>query len=127
MHVTKNDIPARIDVPGATARHLAGFGSASGPMAAEYFTLGAGTDIAPLLEGLPGDACQTTHWGYVLGGELVVSYVGGATERCTGGDLFHWPAGHTVRVETDAELILFSPAGPHAEVMDHMLERMQTA
>ena len=30
------------------------------------------------------------------------------TEGCKGGEVFHWPAGHTVRVDEDAELIIFS-------------------
>ena len=60
MRITKNEIPVKIDVPGAVARQLTGFGDASdyGTIAAEYFTLGAGTDIAPLLEGLNDDACH---------------------------------------------------------------------
>ena len=44
-----------VEVPGATARQLSGFGTASGAIGAEYFSLGAGTDIAPLLQGLEGD------------------------------------------------------------------------
>ena len=56
MHVTKNEIPVKIDVPGATARQAEGFGDPSGfgALAGEYLSLGAGTDIAPLLEGTRG-------------------------------------------------------------------------
>jgi ubiquinone/menaquinone biosynthesis C-methylase UbiE len=32
----------------------------------EYFSLGAGADIALLLKGLDGDLCQALHWGYLL-------------------------------------------------------------
>ena len=39
MHLTKNDIPIKIDVPGAVARQQPDFGSASGALGAEYFTL----------------------------------------------------------------------------------------
>lgn len=124
MHITKDQIPAKIDVPGAKARQLPGFGVASGSFGAEYFSLGAGTDIAPLLEGLEGDLCQAPHWGYLIDGEVVVSYADGSHERCTTGDLFHWPAGHSVRVEQDAEVILFSPDDEHALVLDHMLAKM---
>ena len=53
MHVNQHDLPVKIDVPGATARQLPDFGLAEGPLAAEWFTLAAGTDIAPLLVGLP--------------------------------------------------------------------------
>lgn len=127
MRLDKHDIPTKIDVPGATARQLADFGSADGPLGAEYFSLGAGTDIAPLLVGLQDDACQAAHWGYFISGAAVVSYTDGTSERCTGGDVFHWPAGHSVRVEEDAEVILFSPVAAHTAVLDHMLAAMATA
>ena len=126
MRITKNEVPVKIDVPGAVARQLTGFGDASdyGTIAAEYFTLGAGTDIAPLLEGLNDDACHAPHWGYVNSGELVVSYVDGTQETCATNDLFYWPPGHSVRVVEDSEVILFSPQREHLEVMDHMLARL---
>lgn len=127
MHTTKHDIPAKIDVPGAKARALPGFGTAEGAFSAEYFSMGAGLDIAPLLHGLEDDACQAPHWGYVISGTLVVTYTDGSTERCAGGDVFHWPAGHSVRVEDDAEVILFSPTAAHTAVMDHMLDAMASA
>ncbi len=124
MHITKNDIPTRIDAPGAVARHLPDFGVASGALAAEYFTLGAGADLAPLLEGLTDDACQAAHWGYMISGEVVVTYTDGSDEICTSGDVFYWPPGHSVRVNTDADLILFSPQAEHAHVLDHILAKM---
>ena len=124
MRISKHDIPVRIDVPGAVARQTGEFGDASknGPLAAEYFSLGKGTDIAPLLRGLEDDACQSPHWGYVISGQLVVSYTDGTSDTCAGGDLFHWPPGHSVRVEEDAEVVLFSPHVEHLAVKDHMLE-----
>jgi hypothetical protein len=126
VRIAKNDIPTKIDVPGAVARQLGDFGDASkhGPLAAEYFSLGAGTDIAPLLEGLDDDACQAPHWGYVITGHLVVTYTDGSHDDCSGGDVFYWPPGHSVRVAEDADVILFSPHMEHAAVMDHMLHRM---
>ena len=51
MHVNRNDIPKKIDAPGAVARQATGFGdTTAGTLGGEFFTLGAGTDIAPLLE-----------------------------------------------------------------------------
>ncbi len=120
MRLPKSDIPVRLDAPGATARQLPDFGEASGTLGAEYFSLAAGTDIAPLLVGLEDDACQSPHWGYVLNGNVVVSYTDGSTDRCLTGDVFHWPAGHSVRVEEDADLILFSPQLEHGAVIDHL-------
>ena len=126
MRIAKNEIPVKIDVPGAVARQVTGFGDSSGfgALGGEYFSLGAGTDIAPLLKGLEGDACQATHWGYMLSGEVVVTYTNGTDETCSGDDLFYWPPGHSVRVVDDAEVILFSPQVEHTRVMDHMLTQM---
>lgn len=126
MRISKTEIPTQIDVPGATARQVGNFGDASacGSFAAEYFSLGAGTDIAPLLVGLDDDACQAPHWGYVISGNLVVSYTDGTHDTCLTGDVFYWPSGHSVRVVEDAEVILFSPHTEHAAVMDHMRQRM---
>jgi hypothetical protein len=128
MRISKEQIPPKIDVPGAVARVAAGFGDASGlgKMGAEYFSLGAGTDIAPLLKGLKGDCCHAPHWGYVIAGRLVVTYWDGEVETCNANDLFYWRPGHSVRVEADAEVILFSPQVEHGAVLDHMLSAMQS-
>ena len=126
MRIDKNDIPVRINVPGAIARQKNEFGDATGygTISGEYFSLGAGTDIAPLLKGLEGDLCQSPHWGYLMQGEITVSYGDGTQEAIAGGDLFYWPPGHTIRVDKDAEVILFSPQHEHSHVMDHMLQKM---
>jgi hypothetical protein len=126
MRIGKNEVPARIDVPGATARQITDFGDASGygTLAGEYFSLGAGTDIAPLLKGLEGDACHAPHWGFMISGEVVVTFANGDEETCSGDDLFYWPPGHSVRVVQDAEVILFSPQAEHIAVMDHMKAQM---
>jgi hypothetical protein len=129
MHQRKESLPVKIDVPGATARQIGDFGDATGygTIAGEYFSLGAGTDIAPLLEGLDRNSCHAPHWGYMISGSVVVTYADGGDETCTGGDIFYWPPGHSVRVTDDAEVILFSPQTEHVDVMDHMLRRMAQA
>lgn len=126
MHITKNDIPIKIDIPGAKARQKTDFGDAAGydKIGGEYFSLGAGSDIAPLLVGLHDDACHAPHWGFVLSGKVIVRYTDGAEETCSGQDLFHWPAGHSVRVVDDAEVVLFSPQAEHTAVLDHMLTKL---
>jgi hypothetical protein len=119
-------IPIKIDTPNAVARQQMGFGDPSnyGELSGEYFTLNAGTDIAPLLEGLEDDLCQTPHWGYVLKGALTVGYADGTEEVDSGGDLFYWPPGHTVRADEDSEIVMFSPQHEHTEVINHMLAKM---
>lgn len=126
MHIAKQDVPVRIDAPGAVARQQTDFGDAAGygRISGEYFSLGAGTDIAPLLQGLEDDLCQAPHWGYMLQGELTVTYADGSSEVNKGGDLFYWPPGHTVKVGQDAEVVLFSPQHEHSKVIDHMRAKM---
>lgn len=126
MRIQKNDVPVRIDVPGAIARQQTGFGDATGygAISGEYFSLGAGTDIAPLLQGLQDDLCQAPHWGYLLQGQLDVSYADGEQERVSKGDLFYWRPGHTVKAGEDSEVVLFSPQHEHSHVIDHMLKKM---
>ena len=125
MRIAKNDIPVKIDVPGAKARQITNFGDATGygEIGGEYFSLGAGTDISPLLQGLEGDLCQSPHWGYVIEGLLKVSFADGHEETVSATDLFYWPPGHTVRAEKDSEIILFNPQHEHGEVIEHIIDK----
>ncbi len=129
MRVAKEDIPVVLEVPGAVARQLGEFGEMPGvgSMAGEWFSLGSGTDIAPLLEGLEQDTCDSPHWGFVISGGLVLTYVDREEEQVSGGDLFYWPPHHSVRVTDDAEVILFSPHGSHRAVIAHMADKLGVA
>ena len=129
MRIAKQDVPVKFSVPGAVARQQNDFGDARGygKMAGEYFSMAAGTDIAPLLKGLRRDLCESPHWGYLIQGEVTVTYHGGATETIRGGDLFYWPPGHTVKVAQDAELIIFSPQHEHGQVLDHVMAQLGKA
>ena len=126
MRIKKSDVPVKINVPGAVARQLIDFGDSTGfgKIAGEYFSLGAGTDIAPLLKGLEGDLCQSPHWGYLIEGEITVTYRDGKHETVSGGDLFYWPPGHTVKVGRNAEVILFSPQDEHGPVVEHLRKQL---
>jgi hypothetical protein len=126
MRIARKDVPVKVNAPGAVARQQTNFGDASGygAIGGEYFSMAAGTDLAPLLKGLEGDACQSPHWGYLVEGEVIVTYSDGTDETVRTGDLFYWPPGHSVRVARDAEIVLFSPQHEHGEVMDHLIARM---
>lgn len=127
MRIAKDDIPVKIDVPGAKARSRGDFGDATGfsKMAGEYFSFGEGTDLTPLLEGLEGNMCQSPHWGYLLEGRLTVTYGDGSAETVNAGDLFYWPPGHTLKAEQKSEVILFSPQHEHDEVMGHITSKLK--
>ena len=53
-----------------------------------------------------------------------MTYRDGKTELVNGGDIFYWPPGHTVRVDRDAEVILFSPQHEHGAVLDHLMKQL---
>ena len=127
MHIAKEKIPVKIDVPGATARQLTDFGDATGygKISGEYFSLAAGTDISPLLKGLDGDLCQSPHWGYIMEGKLSVTFADGHLEAAEASEIFYWPPGHTVKADEDTEMVLFSPQHEHSHVINHILEKLK--
>ncbi|MBI1350419.1 MAG: cupin domain-containing protein [Actinomycetales bacterium] len=126
MRINKSDVEVQMAIPGATLRQHRDFGSAGslGLVSCEYFTLAAGVDTTPLFIGLDEDACQCPHWGYVLAGQLTTTAPDGTSETVATGDIFYWPAGHNVRVDSDAEIIMFSPQEEHSAVIAHMLDKV---
>jgi hypothetical protein len=88
-----------------------------GDLRAIALSLPAGTDLAPLLKGLPDDLCSCPHWGYVVKGRMRVSSTNG-DEDLRAGDLYFLPPGHTGVVEEDFECIEFSPPAAHEQVLD---------
>lgn len=62
--------------------------------------------------------------GYLIGGDLTVNYKDGETEDAYTGDMFNWPPGHTVKVNHDAEFVLFSPQNEHTIVFDHINSKL---
>lgn len=126
MRVARDDVDVQLAIPGAVLRQRKGFGTVHGfdGISGEYFTLAQGVDTTPLFEGLDGDLCQCPHWGYVLSGRITTTDAAGRQETVSGQDLFYWPPGHNVRVEADAEIIMFSPQAEHTQVIDHMIEKV---
>ena len=126
MRVAKEKVDVRLAIPGAVIRQRKDFGDVSGfdTISGEYFSLSAGVDTTPLFEGLEGNLCQCPHWGYVLAGRLTTTDAGSVRETVEAGDLFYWPPGHNVRVEADAEIVMFSPQREHSHVIEHMIEKV---
>ncbi|HEY3400991.1 MAG TPA: hypothetical protein VGK03_10210 [Geothrix sp.] len=125
MRIAKEDVETKLKVPGVTIRQHTGFGDVSGytQVSGEYFSLAAGVDTTPLFKGLEGDLCQCPHWGFVLKGRITTTDAAGRQETVAADDLFHWPPGHNVRVDADADIIMFSPQREHSCVIDHLIEK----
>ena len=125
MKIAKENIDVKMEIPGAVIRQQTGFGDASGlgKISGEYFSLSKGVDTTPLFMGLEGNLCQCPHWGYVLSGEITTTDKEGIQETVNKSDIFFWPAGHNVKVNADAEIIMFSPQHEHTHVINHMIEK----
>ncbi len=127
MRVAKENVDVKMEIPGAVIRQRTEFGDGGGfdKISGEYFTLSAGVDTTPLFLGLEGDLCQCPHWGFVLRGRITTTDAKGAQETVNANDLFYWPPGHNVKVDADAEIVMFSPQRAHSLVIDHMIEKVK--
>lgn len=127
MRISKQNVDVKMSIPGAVIRQQTEFGdmNGSGKISAEYFTLSTGVDTTPLFQGLEGNLCQCPHWGFVLNGQLTTTDKNGVQETVKAHDLFYWPPGHNVKVDADAEIIMFSPQHKHTEVINHMIEKVK--
>jgi len=128
MRMAKDDVRVMMEIPGAKIRLQPGFGDVSGydKISGEYFTLSAGVDTTPLFEGLEGNLCQSPHWGFVLSGQITTTDAKGTKETVKTHDLFYWPPGHNVKVDQDAEIVMFSPEREHTLVVNHMLKKVSS-
>jgi hypothetical protein len=127
MRIAKENVDVQLEIPGAVIRQQTDFGDVRGfdAISAEYFSLSAGVDTTPLFEGLEGDLCQCPHWGFVLSGQLATTDANGVRETVKADDLFYWPPGHNVKVDADAEIVMFSPQREHSHVITHMIEKVK--
>lgn len=127
MKILKDDIEVKMQIPGAIIRQKTDFGDATGlgKISGEYFSLSAGVDTTPLFIGLEGNLCQCPHWGYLLSGQLTTTDAEGIEESVNAKELFYWPSGHNVKVNEDAEIVMFSPQQEHTHVINHMIEKVK--
>jgi len=121
MKIKKENIPVKMEAPGSIMRIQPDFGG----MTVGFDEFPAGTDLAPLLEGLENDSCHCPHWGYVLEGSLKMIYDDGTTEVLEAGDVFYMQPGHTGVVQEDIKMIDFSPDKEMGEVLDHVMKKMK--
>lgn len=92
-----------------------------------HLRLPPGADFRPLFKGLPADACQCPHWGYVVAGSIHIRYADGSQETSRAGDLYYWPGGHTGWTDEGVAFIEFSPADELRPVLEHVGPRLASA
>ena len=119
---SQEQVPVEFEADVAQARSIE-----HGGMTLAFERLSAGVETAPLFKGLPDDACQSPHWGYVIRGRLRAIATDGTEETAEAGQAYYLPPGHNVVVEEDALLIEFSPTHDRAATMEHAAQMMAAA
>jgi len=106
MHATKESLPT--ERSGSYERHAA----QAGAMTAQFERVPK--DFPPggddIYQGLPEQACQCPHWGYVFSGRLEFRYTDGTREVFGPGEAYYARPGHRWRCLEEAETVEFSPA-----------------
>ncbi len=90
-----------------------------GDMAIRLARVPAGTDMSPVLEGLPDDRCPSPHWGIVLEGAITLTHADGTEETTRAGEAYYWPEGHTAFIEEDTAFLEVGPVAQMRQFSDH--------
>lgn len=109
-----DDLPVEIEQGDLVTRY-----AEWGDMAVRYARVPAGTDMGPVLEGLPGDRCPSDHWGIVLEGALTLIHADGTKEETSAGEVYFWPAGHTAISQDGAAFLEVGPVAAMRQFSDH--------
>ena len=124
MRVAKDDVDVKMEIPGAVIRQRTEFGDASGfgKISGEYFTLVGGRRHDAAVPGARGQPLPVPALGLRAARPASPRPTpSGAQETVNANDLFYWPPGHNVKVDADAEIVMFSPQHEHSHVIDHMI------
>lgn len=66
-------------------------------------------DPAPLFAGLPDDACQCIHLGYVIEGAVTFNHTDGTSETIKAGQAYYVGPGHLPVFHAQSRVVEFSP------------------
>ncbi len=119
MHISIEDMPIEMQVGEIETRS-----SECDGVLARHIQLPKGTDFTPLFKGLPGDLCQSPHWGQVLAGSIRVRYADGTEEVSSAGDVYYWRGGHTGWTDEGVTFLEFSPTKDIEPVLAHLAKQM---
>ncbi|MER5210483.1 hypothetical protein ABT063_07880 [Streptomyces sp. NPDC002838] len=113
---TRDDVPVALEGDGVELRLM----PIGGGLSVGYIRLPQGTDMGPALKGMPDDACQCPHWGYLLKGRLRMRTAEGE-EIYEAGQAYYWAPGHVPTALEDCEFVEFSPTDDFKKVIDHVV------
>jgi hypothetical protein len=90
------------------------------------YTVAPPVDCTSGYQGLPGGVCQCPHYGYVFTGRMRAVYPG--TDRpdeiAEAGDVYFFPAGHSLIYDEPSEVLELNPAAALQALMNHFEDKM---
>lgn len=116
-----SDMPIVIDIADVEMRAVE-----AGDMTITRLRLPRSTNLRTIVCGLPGDACPSSHWGYVISGRIRWRTETDSMEVAAG-ETFHVLPGHTMEVLEDTEFIEVSPTATAARLHGHIRRRIDLA
>jgi hypothetical protein len=78
----------------------------------------AGMGGPQMFKGLPDDACQCEHWGYLFKGKFRFTYTDGSEDVVSAGEAYYAHPGHVFEALEDCETVEFSPKEPFEQLME---------
>ena len=114
MRSSVQDLPVEVSQGDLETRYVE-----LGDLALRHARLPAGTDMGPVLQGLPGGRCPSPHWGIVLEGSITIEHADGSTETVSAGEVYHWPEGHTGTSAGGCVFLEIGPVGPMRAFSEH--------
>jgi hypothetical protein len=119
--ITWEDTPVEMQVEFGESRTID-----AGGMTVAFERWQAGLEVGPLFKGLPDDACQSPHWGYLVKGRLRITNADGSEYLIEPGQAYYMPPGHIPHFDEDVELIEFSPTEARRKTMEHAARAMES-
>ena len=102
-HASKDQIPA--EKMGDYEGRMQQFGA----YYVNFESMPAGFGSPELFKGLPDDACQAEHWGYIFKGKVSFRYTDGSEDIVSAGEAYYCRPGHVFEALEDTETVEFSP------------------
>ena len=126
MHVPKDHVDVRMEVPGAVIRQRTDLATrADSPRSAPSISPSRLASIPPRSSRDSRQSLPVPPLGLRLARPAHHDRCARRAGDRGANDLFYWPPGHNVKVDADAEIVMFSPQHEHSQVIDHMIAKVQ--
>jgi hypothetical protein len=96
-----------------------------GAYTANFEQIPAGMGGPELFKGLPDDACQCEHWGYLFDGRFRVTYTEGPAEEVTAGEAYYMRPGHVFEAIEPCRTVEFSPTDELQRTIEQIGKNME--